>query len=433
MDGKPTGASLSETLPEIASVGHGDGVLPCFTLNLPKIERKGEDADPVLTRFSEGVWVSAVFDGMGGRGARRYTDRSTGEEHSGGYFASRLVRDSVLDYFGSCLGTDPDGDPSCPPSADDASFSPEGCLASEPIRDAEEEDHDRVSGLEVPGEGFADGHLASVGDLAPASRLDAQRPSPNPESLKQWIHQHLMEFRVDRLDAPDSRLRGGLISELPTTLSCALIIPFNGGAAVETWNVGDSRAYLLGPDLGLAALTKDDTLSGDDALESLRTDPPLSQFIALDRDYSIIVRIKRVFSPCLIFTSTDGCFGYVRSPMDFEHMLLESLDQAESFADWRAGLRSRLRDVAADDCSLSMAALGFSGFDEIRARYQGRLNVLRERFIVPLDEAERMFNMKRLEARETAEKDFAEAEREFRASIRSLWQIYQGESGTHSG
>ena len=67
-----------------------------FQFNAPKIEGKGEDADPVA------VWqvnrgVLSVFDGMGGAGSTAYQHR--GISYSGAYIASRVAAGEVQRLF----------------------------------------------------------------------------------------------------------------------------------------------------------------------------------------------------------------------------------------------------------------------------------------------------------------------------------------------
>ena len=64
--------------------------------NVPKKENHGEDADPYVNVSANRNWgIIAVFDGMGGAGARRYKHADTGEEHSSAWWASRYVREAV--------------------------------------------------------------------------------------------------------------------------------------------------------------------------------------------------------------------------------------------------------------------------------------------------------------------------------------------------
>lgn len=67
-----------------------------FQFNAPKIEGKGEDADPVA------VWQAnrgalSVFDGMGGAGSTTYQHRGT--SYSGAYIASRVVAGEIQRLF----------------------------------------------------------------------------------------------------------------------------------------------------------------------------------------------------------------------------------------------------------------------------------------------------------------------------------------------
>jgi serine/threonine protein phosphatase PrpC len=69
-----------------------------FIIDIPKKEGFGEDATPInLDVIPERKGVISVFDGLGGSGSVVYKE---GEEtHTGAYLASRVVRDTTIDFF----------------------------------------------------------------------------------------------------------------------------------------------------------------------------------------------------------------------------------------------------------------------------------------------------------------------------------------------
>lgn len=78
------------------------------SFNIPKHEDKGEDADPFVDVSESRNWgVVAVFDGMGGAGARKYIHKDTQEAHTSAWWASRFVRDAVKDMIKSRRGSEP--------------------------------------------------------------------------------------------------------------------------------------------------------------------------------------------------------------------------------------------------------------------------------------------------------------------------------------
>lgn len=68
-----------------------------FSADIPKIEGKGEDATPIAESFGEGIGAVAVFDGLGGSGATKY--ELDGQQFTGAWFASRLVRSAAASWF----------------------------------------------------------------------------------------------------------------------------------------------------------------------------------------------------------------------------------------------------------------------------------------------------------------------------------------------
>lgn len=64
--------------------------------NVPKIEGKGEDADPVMI-WQAPCGVLSVFDGMGGAGSTVYQRR--GQSYTGAYIASRIAADEIRSCF----------------------------------------------------------------------------------------------------------------------------------------------------------------------------------------------------------------------------------------------------------------------------------------------------------------------------------------------
>ena len=102
-------------------------------------------------------------------------------------------------------------------------------------------------------------------------------------------------------------------------------------------------------------------------------------------------------APFLAVAATDGCFGYVRSPMHFEHLLLSTLRDARDPTAWSARLQEEVSAVTGDDAAMAVLGNGADhrGFQDLLA---GRTAELEERWVAPLDaladevaEAERAF------------------------------------------
>ena len=82
---------------------------------------------------------------------------------------------------------------------------------------------------------------------------------------------------------------------------------------------GDSRAYVLPAD-GARQLSTDDLRDPSDAMANLRRDSVVSNAMSADTDFHVNYRRVELKAPFLLVCATDGCFGYVPTPMHFEHL-----------------------------------------------------------------------------------------------------------------
>lgn len=169
------------------------------------------------------------------------------------------------------------------------------------------------------------------------------------------------------------QIRGSMVRTLPTTAAAAVIRSLDSGALeVSAIWAGDSRVYIL-DEQGLAQLTVDDT-SVPDPMENLYEDGVLRNILCAEKDTNLHLNTVTLRGPALVLTATDGCFGYVSTPMEFEGMLLDSLMTADSPAQWEQQLSATIGQFAGDDHTLCLAALGYGDFGELKntlgARYQ---------------------------------------------------------------
>ncbi len=104
----------------------------------------------------------------------------------------------------------------------------------------------------------------------------------------------------------------------------------------------------------------------------------MSNYIRADDSFELRHRHVSVPLPVILFVATDGCFGYLHTPAHFEELLLDTLDAAKDTADWKTRMRTRLEQVAADDVSLALVALGWKDFTELKKQFQNRLLKLKE-------------------------------------------------------
>ena len=184
-----------------------------------------------------------------------------------------------------------------------------------------------------------------------------------------------------------SRLVSPLVRTFPTTAAFAICREVDGQDWADFFWAGDSRVYLLNED-GLAQLTTDD-LSVQDAMENLYSDGVMTNLVSLSREFAIHHGRVILDKPGIVFAATDGCFGYVSSPMEFEGMLLSSLKNSHTFREWEEAMTDVIGSVAGDDYTLSGIVLGFGGFDKMRAGFAKRWHTLFREYLIDIGNLDR--------------------------------------------
>ncbi|MGI8335168.1 PP2C family protein-serine/threonine phosphatase [Actinomadura scrupuli] len=185
------------------------------------------------------------------------------------------------------------------------------------------------------------------------------------------LHRRLTEL-LDRMrPVKGSRLMAKMRRELPTTMAVLSYALTGQMVRCHALWAGDSRAYVLTADAGLQALTRDHTVETD-ALDQLRQDPPMANVISADRPFTVDSFETELPAPCVLICATDGFFGYVDTPADFECLLLDALRRSRDEADWAQRLCDWAGAASGDDASLSGVALGFRGFEELQTFFSAR-------------------------------------------------------------
>jgi serine/threonine protein phosphatase PrpC len=260
-------------------------------------------------------------------------------------------------------------------------------------------------------------------DVVERRMLDLLEPDWNlngeaaAEDLQRSVRRALEE-RLAELKAPVSRLRSKLLRALPTTMAViALQRTARGGS---TWSghvfwAGDSRAYVVTAD-GVAQLSTDDLRDPGDALANLRRDSVVSNAMSADTDFHVSYRRVSLEAPFLLIGATDGCFGYVPTPMHFEHLLLRALAGARSAQAWSSALQAAISEVTGDDAAMAVMGVGtdFRGFQALLAP---RLAELERTVIGPLDGLR--------SAVADAERALQQARQRHEAETAGLWRQYQ--------
>lgn len=335
---------------------------------------EGEDSDPIL-RLHEGNWgLICVFDGMGGAGGTTYKSPD-GNGHTGAYIASRLAKTVVEDHF--------DG-----------------------LAKREE-------------------NTLNINDIA--------------KELKNALTKTFMS-KVSEIDTSPSRVRSNLIRRLPTTMAAIyfekienqsnyyqhdLIQSLGSTRFVRCYSVwaGDSRSYVLTPEKGLQQVTQDDIKSKGDALENLMEDSPISNCINADTDFSLRHHSLNTPLPAVFLVATDGCFGYVPTPVHFEFLLLHSLVNSQSTESWKDNVIARLQEIAGDDVSMALVAMGWNDFKSLKRDFVDRANFIYKNYIEPIDEIEHLIRTLDSEMDEVEKKEhYLRRKREIRAE---LWEKYK--------
>lgn len=205
--------------------------------------------------------------------------------------------------------------------------------------------------------------------------------------LRRAVRQALVE-RLEELDAPASGLRSRLIRALPTTM--AMIGLQRRDSYGDRWTghllwSGDSRVYVLDPATGAHQLTTDDIRDAGDAMLNLRQDSVVSNVMSADTDFVVRHHEVELGAPFIAIAATDGCFGYLPTPMHFEHLVLTALRDSHDPDGWSAAMQSAVSAVTGDDAAMGLIAIG-ADHAELQALFAARTTELERRWIRPLDE-----------------------------------------------
>lgn len=180
--------------------------------------------------------------------------------------------------------------------------------------------------------------------------------------------------------ADNNKLIGTMVRTLPCTASMALVLPNSKaeGVTLTAINAGDSRVYVLTSEQGLQQLTRDDLRGNPDALMNLYVGAPLTNVINIDVPFELRTSTVKMSQPFAVLAATDGVFGYVRTPIDFEYMLLNRLCESASMEEFEKAFQADVASIAGDDATAVMAFYGWSSFKAIKKDFQQRAALLAE-------------------------------------------------------
>ena len=228
-------------------------------------------------------------------------------------------------------------------------------------------------------------------------RFFSEEIEPNSEQtkniaskLKDRIRKCLNSEIEQYSSAKKAVLKSKLVRQYPTTMAVVALYEHNGNWFVDSYWAGDSRCYLWKED-GFFQISKDDLAESNDPMRNLYNDAPISNCICADSEFVINFMPLTCKIPAIILCATDGCFGYYKTPMHFEYILRTSLGRARDKEEWINNIREEFIKVTGDDCSLSLIAIGFSSFNDLKEKMKDCGNeitaiVEAEREIVNLEE-----------------------------------------------
>lgn len=179
-------------------------------------------------------------------------------------------------------------------------------------------------------------------------------------------------------------IKGSIFHEFPTTAAIAVCRPQMQDGKVRDYIVdyiwaGDSRGYLLCEN-GLVQITTDDA-DEEDIRSSMNSDAPMNNVISHSEPWELHRERLLVRTPGIVITATDGSFGYWSSPMELEHILLKTMRDSENAMDWQDKLDEEINSVAGDDFTLLGLAFGFDTFENMKAKFNNRLQILEKDYI----------------------------------------------------
>ncbi len=187
------------------------------------------------------------------------------------------------------------------------------------------------------------------------------------------------------------KVGGSLSKSMPTTaciVAAKMNVDKNSTEKLRCdffWS-GDSRAYILDQN-GLCQITKDDIDSNaDDAFENLREDGRLTNVANADDKFTLNRVSANLKMPKIIICSTDGGFGYLSSPMEFEYLLLNTMQEADTPDEWNKSLNNVLKEIAGDDYTLIIEIFGFKDFITMKNYFYNRICQLKREYLPLIDD-----------------------------------------------
>lgn len=202
--------------------------------------------------------------------------------------------------------------------------------------------------------------------------------------LKQELVQHL-ETKFGAVHAVESALQSRMLKVFPTTIASVFYTATSQHCTVDVVWAGDSRIYCLTAH-GLQQLTRDDVEpSNSTSLVTMMRDAPITNCVQARAPFTLHHHQYTLSLPCFLFAMTDGCYGYVESPMHLEYRLLNALCNSSTIGEWGDSVNNMLQTVAQDDYSMGTVCLGWNTFADVRHTMRSRYQELQD-YLAPMQQ-----------------------------------------------
>lgn len=229
-------------------------------------------------------------------------------------------------------------------------------------------------------QGHSGAYMASRAAAGATKDWYPEQPDSTPPDIKS-LKKKIIDYLTicNDVGGVQSKLKGLMTKDFPTTAAITMCKHLEKKVEVDCVWAGDSRCYYLSED-GLMQLTEDD-LGGIEAMDNLTADGVLTNCISLSDKFDLHLKSLSVQKPGVLFSATDGCFGYLSTPMEFEYLLEKSLAEADSVEMWEKSLLTKFQSISGDDATLCGIVFGCHSFAEFQNRMTKRTAFVYEHFV----------------------------------------------------
>lgn len=235
---------------------------------------------------------------------------------------------------------------------------------------------------------FSEKTGAYVASRAVCGGVKAWFESERKESIRSYIKRALSV--CTRYADKEGRLVGSLGKAFPTTGAIIKSREENSNVHCTCYWAGDSRCYMMDED-GLYQLSADD-IDGEDAFSNISGDGVLTNVINASADFEIHEKQFVFKKPCFLIAATDGCFGYLKSPMEFEYLISDALRRSSSVDMWKKIMDEEIKKYTGDDYTLCMAVYAEEDFHKLKKKSEKRCEALYGEYIADGENFEEKWN-----------------------------------------